>query len=99
MTPLVKDPVIELSGVFVSILQVTTAFFGGLFLWLSIMAFNGHEMINMILELADAPDHVDPEAMFFAGMVLLALFIASIVVFFLLKYLRKVVKREMIAQP
>ncbi|QDH78372.1 hypothetical protein FKX85_04675 [Echinicola soli] len=94
MTPIIKDPIIELSGIFVSILQVTAAFFGGLFLWLSIMAFNGHAMINMVLELVEAPGHVDLVETFFAGIVLLVLFMASVVVFFVLKYLRKVVNRE-----
>lgn len=80
MTPNIEDPVITLSGIFVSILQIAVAFFGGLFLWLSIMAFNGHAMINMLLEMADEPGHVNPEEMFFAGIVLSALFLACIVV-------------------
>ncbi|WP_215226525.1 hypothetical protein [Echinicola shivajiensis] len=89
-----KDPAHDLSNVFVSILQILSALFGGLFFWLSIMAFNGQELMNTILEMADEPHHVGSEETFAVGMVLLGLFFACVAVFFVLRYLRKVVKKE-----
>lgn len=91
---IMKDPAHDLSNIFVSVLQVMTALFGGMFLWLSIMAFNGQELINSILEMADEPHHVSSDETFAVGMVLLGLFFACVAVFFVLRYLRKVVKKE-----
>ncbi|WP_186757301.1 hypothetical protein [Echinicola salinicaeni] len=89
-----KDPAHDLSNIFVSVLQILTALFGGLFLWLSIMAFNGQELMNTILEMADEPHHVSSEETFAVGMVLLGFFVVCVAVFFVLRYLRKVVKKE-----
>jgi len=89
-----KDPSYELSNIVVGILQVLVAIMGGLFLWLSIMAFNGQAMINMILELADESHYVSREETLFAGIVLLVLFIGCVAAFFVLRYLREVVKKE-----
>lgn len=91
---IMKDPAHDLSNIFVSILQILSALFGGLFLWLSIMAFNGQELMNSILEMADEPHHVSSDETFAVGMVLLGLFFVCVAAFFVLRYLRKVVKKE-----
>ncbi|MBD8491033.1 hypothetical protein IFO69_19930 [Echinicola sp. CAU 1574] len=89
-----KDPAYELSSIIVTILQVASAMFGGLFLWLSIMAFNGQEMMNSFLKMADDPHYVSAEEAFVAGLVLLGMFIICIASFFILRYLKRVVKKE-----
>ncbi|GAB3650415.1 hypothetical protein GCM10028791_17590 [Echinicola sediminis] len=91
---MMKDPVYELSSVFVSVLQILVALMGGLFLWLSIMAFNGKAMMNMIMQMAGESQDISSEQTVFLGLVLLALFVVCIAAFFVLRYLAKVVKKE-----
>ncbi|AWW30849.1 hypothetical protein DN752_12325 [Echinicola strongylocentroti] len=94
MTSSIHDPAIELSQIIVRVLQVAAALFGGLFLWLSIMAFNGHAMVNMLLEMVDEPVKVHAGEMLLAGVVFLVLFVACVAAFFVLRYLREVVNSE-----
>ncbi|UCS94515.1 hypothetical protein KZP23_05690 [Echinicola marina] len=91
---MMKDPAHDLSNTFVSLLQILSAMFGGLFLWLSIMVFNGQELMNSMLEMIDEPHHVSSEEAFVIGTVFFGLFLACLAAFFVLRYLRKVVKKE-----
>lgn len=91
-----KDPAYQLSNVFILVLQIATCLFGGLFLWLGIMTFNGQELLNMVMDLAEESHFVTPGEAKAVGMGLIGLFIICIGVFLMLRYLGGVVKKEVL---
>lgn len=94
MMATIKDPMYQLSGIFLLVMQIMAALMGGLFLFLGILAFSGSEFLNTLLVWLGENNAVSFEEMMFAGFVLLGLFLGCMLVFGVLQYLKKVVKKE-----
>ncbi|MDN3669046.1 hypothetical protein QWY93_06880 [Echinicola jeungdonensis] len=94
-----KDPIHQLSGIFIILLQCIAALLCVLFLLLGLLAFNGLDFVNLILKIIDEPYRIHSDQVWFAGFLFMGKAFLSLIAFIVFTYLKKVINKEMTSGP
>ncbi len=89
-----KDPIYQLSGIFLLVMQGLTALFGAFFLVLGFLAFNGLDIFNFILKIIDEPHPIHSDQIWMTGFLFLGQGLFCLIAFVVISYLKKVIQKE-----